>query len=154
MLIKVYAYLSKISPIAVLLIYLALIPTFAIVFCVLPGRHFYAPYARMEPPALSDATTVKKNITAAMVRSYIGHNYPTDEWQIARGDIETDDLESDPAKGLTFTVYFFATRHEKDKITASVGGPQFTARLSQQEESLPSSNAALGRWCRRPCDVQ
>jgi hypothetical protein len=140
MLAKVYAYLSKISPIAVLVMYLALIPTFAIVFCVLPDRHFYAPYARMEPPALADATAVKKNITAAMVRSYTGHNYSADEWQIARSDIQTDDLETDPAKGLTFTVYYHAAKHEKDKIIAAVGGPQFTARLSQQKlvsESRP-----------------
>jgi hypothetical protein len=112
-----------------LLVYLALIPLFALLFFTLPDRSFYAPYARMEPPAIADAATVKRNITAAMVRSYVGHESSADGWQIDRSDIETDDLEPNPAKELTFAVYFSATKHEMGRITSSVGGPQFTARL-------------------------
>jgi hypothetical protein len=130
---KAYTYLSKISPVTVLLIYLALIPAFATIFTLLRDRNFYAPYARMEPPALSDAAAVKRNISAAMTRSYAEHNDEANGWQIARSNIETDNLDTDPKNGLTFTVYFFATRYENGKITESVSGPQFTARLSQQK---------------------
>lgn len=130
---QLYARLSKISPGLVLLAYLGLIPTFALVFRLLPGRHFYAPYARLEPPALGDAARVKKNLTTVMVQSYAGHESSADGWQIARSDIEVDDLATDSSNSLTFTVHFFATKHEGEKITASVGGPQFTARLTQQK---------------------
>jgi len=50
-----YSYLSEVRPFSIFLIYLALIPIFAVVFCVLPGQQFYAPYARLEPTALADA---------------------------------------------------------------------------------------------------
>ena len=113
MITRIYAFLSNISPITMLLIYLALIPTLAIVFCILPDRSFYAPYARMEPPALADANAVKKNITEAMVRSYFGHDYSADHWQVARNDIQTDNLDTDPANGLTFADLFFLQRGGK-----------------------------------------
>ena len=129
---QIYARLSRISPGLVLLVYLGLIPTFAVVFCLLQGQQFYAPYARFEPPALGDATRVKTNLTAAMVRSYTGHESLADGWQIARSDIAVGALATDGSNGLLFTVHFFATKHEGDKIVASVGGPQFTATLSQQ----------------------
>lgn len=127
-----YAYVSGIPPIAILLVYLALIPAFAAVFCILPGRQFYAPYARLEPIALADAAEVRKNLTTAMRESYRGHDYMADKWQIARSDIDANDLATDGSNGLNFTVYFFATKHDGNDISASVGGPQFIARLSQQ----------------------
>jgi hypothetical protein len=129
---RLYSYLSGIRPFSILLIYLALIPVFAAVFCVLPGQQFYAPYGRLEPIAFADSAEVQKNITTAMQESYRGHEALADGWQIARSDIEADDLTTDVSNGLTFTVYYFATKHAGGKITASVGGPQFTARLSKQ----------------------
>lgn len=132
MLDRLYIYLSGIRPIAILLTYVGLIPVFAIIFCLLPGQQFYAPFARLEPIAAGDAKQVENNITAAMAESYRGHESLADGWQIARSDLETHDLTTDASNGLTFTVYYFALKHEGGKITASVGGPEFTARLSQQ----------------------
>jgi hypothetical protein len=117
----------------VLLAYLGLIPTFALVFCFLHGQQFYAPYARFEPLAIADAARVKKSLAVAMVKSYASYEASTSGWQIARSDIEVDDLATDSSNGLMFTVYFFATKHEGEKITAAVGGPQFTAKLSQEK---------------------
>jgi hypothetical protein len=128
-----YTFLSKISPASVLLGYLALIPLFGVLYCVLPGQNFYAPYARMEPLALVDAATVKRNITASMVSSYRGHESSSGGWEIARSDIKTDDLATESSDALRFVVYFFAMKHEDGRITASTGGPQFTVRLSQKK---------------------
>lgn len=130
---QVYPSLSRIGPITVLATYLLLIPGFALVFCGLPGQHFYAPYARLEPPALADEARVEKNISAVMADSYRRYESQADGWQVAHGDIEARDLGGDASNGLTFSVHFFATRRENGKITAATGGAQFTAQLSQKK---------------------
>ena len=133
MLGRVYIFLSKINPTAILLIYLALIPVFAGVFYCLKRPQFYAPYAHLEPAAISDADVVKNNLTASMMRSYRSHENTGDGWHIAHSDVKTDNLTVDASNGLAFTVYFFATKQEKGRIVESIGGPQFTGRLSQQK---------------------
>jgi len=133
---SVYAYLSKISPMTVLLVYLASIPAFALVFCVLPGRHFYAPYAHLEPSAIADATAVKRNIAASMVQSFTRHNESANGWQIATIDTETVDLGADPQKELNFTAYYFAVKFKDGIETASEGGP-FTTRVSLLKSETP-----------------
>jgi hypothetical protein len=153
-----HEFLSRKSPLIFLTIYLALIPLFAIIFCLLPGQQFYAPYARMEPPAIEDAARVANNIKVAMSESYRRYENVSNGWHIARSDLEVGDLTTDASNGLNFTIYFFATKQEGYEITQSTGGPQFSARLSQQKivtrtrpgwmichlVTLPSGNDADG----------
>ncbi|MEJ1967375.1 MAG: potassium channel family protein [Rhizomicrobium sp.] len=113
--------------------YVALIPLFAIGYCLLRGQHFYAPYARMEKPAIADAIRISGYIRDAIAKSYRGHESNGDGWQIAMSDIEVSNLATDRSNGLDFTVSFFATKHEGGEIVQSTGGPQFEAHLSQQK---------------------
>ncbi len=137
MLTTVYANLSKISPMTVLLVYLAFIPAFAVVFCGLPGRTFYAPYAHLEPSALADATAVKRNIAASMVQSFAEHDESANGWRIATIDTETIDLGADPQKELSFTAYYFAVKYKDGEETAAEGGP-LTTRVSLLKSATPS----------------
>jgi len=56
--------LSKVHPVAYLMIYLLCIPSFAVFYILLPGE-FYAPYAKLESAAESDLARLSKYLESA-----------------------------------------------------------------------------------------
>ncbi len=127
-----YGFLSRISPGTYLGIYVLLIPFFAAIYWIAPGQNFYAPYAKLEPSALADASKVAENIQRSLERSYRGQVQPGEGWHVAGSDIGIDRVDADDTGALTFTVSFFATKLLKGEIVQSVGGPQLRVRISEQ----------------------
>jgi len=127
-----YHFLSRISPGTYLGIYVLLIPLFAAIYWLAPGQNFYAPYAKLEPSALSDAAKVAINIQRSLERSYRSQVQPNEGWHVAGSDIGIDRVDADDTGALTFTVSFFATKLVAGKIVQSVGGPQLRVRISEQ----------------------
>lgn len=125
----IHSYVGRVRPTAFLLIYVAIIAVFALIYCVLPGEQFYAQYAKMEPPALADAQNVAENIRSAINNSYRDHQSMAGDWQIAGGDVRVVGIEINDARELSFTVAFSASLTQQGKERASIGGPQFKATL-------------------------
>ena len=51
-------FVSSVSPIAFMLLYFAMIPSFALLYYFMPPGWFYAPYVRLEPTGQSDLSHI------------------------------------------------------------------------------------------------
>lgn len=84
-----YARVSDISPLLVLLVYVLLIPAFGAGYWALGqlrSQQFYAPYAKLEPDALADTRTVEEDLRQTMIRSFRSHLKPADSWKLSAED--------------------------------------------------------------------
>jgi hypothetical protein len=115
-----YARLSATNPAVFLLLYLLLIPLFAIAYWGLAQLHtaqdFYAPYARHEPAALADKREIEAQLRAALLRALDANARSSPAWSIDRRSMDvyalsapTDgDLAS--AGAVTSTLFVRAAR--------------------------------------------
>lgn len=127
-----YAQISTISPLLVLLVYVIMIPAFGAGYWALAqqrSQQFYAPYAKLEPDALADARTVEENLRQTMVRSFQSHQQSAGGWELSSEHLHASRLAAPQEEQATFTVSLIATRYENGQIKEMVGGPQATVTV-------------------------
>lgn len=124
-----------------LVVYLGLIPLFAIVYCSLPGQQFYAPYAKFEPSAARDTVVVADNIRGSIAESVRTHFKPPSDWQISPLNVLVRDLAADPSGRISFTVAFLATRYANGRIIERTSGPQLIVIMDEKRIILFDTSA-------------
>jgi hypothetical protein len=92
-------------------------------------HQFYAPYAKLEPPALADQAAVEDNLRRVMIRSFRSHVTPASSWELSAEDVHASDLAVTQDRGVTFVVSLIATRYEDGEVRTQIGGPQTTVQM-------------------------
>ena len=132
-------------PLTYLLAYISVIPLFAIIYCHLPWKSFYAPYAKYEPSAYSDSDALRIAISTA-VRRQLGKPkthldrlyWSIDPSNLRVGAIEPTDLVTLRTK-VTVLVEIFGAKGEC-LMTQQVTIP-FEIGLDQFSEPSLSADA-------------
>jgi hypothetical protein len=130
-----YAGISNVSPLLVLLIYVLMIPAFGGGYWALSqqrSQQFYAPYAKLEPDALADTRAVEENLRQTMIRSFRSHLNPADPWKLTAEDVHASQLAAPSDERTTFIVSLIATRYENGEIKQQVGDPQATVTIDTE----------------------
>ncbi len=99
--------LSRVHPLAYLLLYLAAIPAFAFLYVFVTPHEFYAPHARFEPGAHLDTIQLASSLEAALHRSFntrSGREFIVGNWKFDINSLRVDDVKSADGTQLSFRV--------------------------------------------------
>jgi hypothetical protein len=112
--------ISRVPPLVYLAAYLIAVPSFGFLYDTVTPHEFYAPYARLEPGAISDRAHLSKTLEAALRRSFAarrGQQFVAGNWRI-----DPDSLRVDEIRSLDGTELSFRVRLSADGIGEMSGG--------------------------------
>jgi hypothetical protein len=99
--------LTEVHPLVYLSLYLAAIPTYALLYVYAAPHGFYAPYARYEPSARLDTAEIASALEGALRRSFDarqGREFVVGSWRLDTSSLRVDDIKSPDGTQLSFRV--------------------------------------------------
>ncbi len=103
--------ISRVHPLWYMLIYIAAIPAFGLLYAFGAPHGFYAPYARYEPGGVSDAVQLASSLEGALQRS-LGANADREfligNWKLDLRSLRVDEVKSNDGSEVSFRIRFSA----------------------------------------------
>jgi hypothetical protein len=84
---RIYAAISRTSPLVYLVLYLLLIPAFAVFYTYAPAQTFYAPYAKFESHAGEDVYAFERRLSTSFNRAIQAAPRQNGHWIIKRDNL-------------------------------------------------------------------
>ncbi len=97
-----------------LITYILIILTYAMAYENLPGKQFYAPYAKIEHPALLDIDQVSKNISEAFNESHKRNSNIPGGLRISDGNTFVHNIHTDDNDVLYFDIVIYIMKYDKN----------------------------------------
>jgi Ion channel len=116
--------LSRVRPLWFLVAYVAAIPAFGLLYVFAVPHSFFAPYARLEPSAVSDRRELENTFEAALQRAFKdrqGEEFIVEEWKLDLDSLRVDDIKSSDGTQLSFRVRFTANGAGKFEGARTLG---------------------------------